>query len=131
MPIRDLMQTEQALKENLGGGTGGQVADTQASRIATVENDVLSAFAQVNWHFGDAFTLQLGGRITKDERDGTRVLSITDINFDPLNLGVQPVAPIIYGGLFGITSTNLVAYTQSPDPTTAGTANALVYGIGS
>jgi outer membrane receptor protein involved in Fe transport len=112
-----------------GAGVGGQVADTQASRLATVENDVLSAFAQVNWHIGDAFTLQLGGRVTNDSRDGLRTLSITETDFDPLNLTTQPQAPIIYAGLFGITSTNLVAYTQSPDPTTAGTANALVYGI--
>jgi outer membrane receptor protein involved in Fe transport len=113
-----------------GAGVGGQVADTQASRIASVENDVLSAFAQVNWHISDTFTLQLGGRVTNDSRDGLRTLSITESDFDPLNLATQPQAPIIYAALFGITSTNLVAYTQSPDPTTAGTANALVYGVG-
>jgi iron complex outermembrane receptor protein len=108
-------------------GTGATVADTQASRLATVENDVLSAFAQVNWHISDAFTLQLGGRVTNDSRDGARTLSITEADFDPLDLAAQGQAPFIYANLFGITSTNLVAYSQSPDPTTSAIANAFVY----
>jgi len=108
-------------------GTGATVADTQASRLATVENDVLSAFAQVNWHISDAFTLQLGGRVTNDSRDGDRTLSITEADFDPLDLATQGQAPFIYANLFGITSTNLVAYSQSPDPTTSAIANAFVY----
>ena len=50
-------------------GGGNWVAGTQAARIATVENDVISAFAQFNWHVSEAFTIQLGARVTKDERD--------------------------------------------------------------
>jgi len=107
---------------------GDWVQNTQASRLATVDNDVLSAFAQLNWHVSDVFTLQLGGRVTKDERDGSRTLSITDLNFNPL-APEKIAAPIVYGGLFGITSTDLVELTQSPSPLLSGQANALVYGI--
>ena len=57
-------------------GTGDLAAGTEANRIAMVDNDVISAFAQFNWHVSDVFTLQLGGRYTKDERDGSRTLSI-------------------------------------------------------
>ena len=50
-------------------GSGAAVANTMASRTASVDNDVLSAFAQFNWHLSDSFTLQVGARVTKDERD--------------------------------------------------------------
>ena len=87
-------------------GSGPLVAGTEANRIATVDNDVISAFAQFNWHISDVFTLQLGGRFTKDERDGFRTLTILAEGGGPLP-AAQFAAPIIYGGLFGITSTNL------------------------
>jgi len=109
-----------------GGGTW--VAGTQASRLATVDNDVISAFAQFNWHVSDNFTVQLGARITKDERDGFRTLEIVSQDFSPLP-AAQIAAPLIYGGLFGITSTNLIPLSQFPVPALAGPANALLYGV--
>jgi outer membrane receptor protein involved in Fe transport len=108
---------------------GDFVQSTQASRLAGVDNDVLSAFAQVNWHISDAFTLQLGGRVTNDKRDGFRTLSITDLDYQPL-APAQAGAPIVYASLFGITSTNLQALTQAPDPTGA-QATALLGLLGS
>jgi outer membrane receptor protein involved in Fe transport len=87
-------------------GAGDLVAGTQAARVADVENDVLSAFAQFNWHLSDAFTLQLGGRITKDERDGNRTLAIQTDSFGTLP-APQVGAPLVYANLFGISSTNL------------------------
>jgi outer membrane receptor protein involved in Fe transport len=111
-------------------GAGDLVQDTQASRLASVDNDVLSAFAQVNWHINDAWTLQLGGRITNDKRDGARTLSIVDGDFAPLGLS-QIGAPLVYGNLFGITSTNLNDLAQLPIPELAGPALALLYGVDS
>jgi len=87
-------------------GFGNLVAGTQASRIATVDNKVLSAFAQFNWHVSDAFTLQVGGRITQDERDGFRTLSIIGLDGNALP-APQTLAPLVYANLFQITSTNL------------------------
>ena len=89
-------------------GSGTLVADTQASRLAMVDNDVLSAFAQFNWHVSDAFTLQVGGRVTNDERDGSRTLSIVAGDFSPLP-AAQVGAPIVYASGFGISSTNLAS----------------------
>jgi outer membrane receptor protein involved in Fe transport len=111
-------------------GSGDFVQDTQASRIASVDNDVLSAFAQFNWHISDAWTLQLGGRVTNDKRDGARTLSIVDGDFQPL-APAQIAAPLVYGSLFGITSTNLNDLAQLPVPALAGPANALLYGVDS
>mgnify|MGYP001552352973 FL=1 len=111
-------------------GSGDFVQDTQASRIASVDNDVLSAFAQFNWHVSDSWTLQLGGRVTNDKRDGARTLSIVDGDFQPLP-GAQIAAPLVYGSLFGITSTNLNGLAQSGVPALAGPALALLYGVDS
>lgn len=107
------------------GPAGALIRDTQASRLAGVDNDVLSAFAQINWHVTDSFTLQVGGRVTQDERNGFRTLSIVKNDGSPLP-PQQASAPVVYAAGFGITSTNLVALAQvSP------TAAALVYGVDS
>lgn len=87
-------------------GSGPLVSGTQASRLAGVENDVISGFAQFNWHVTDRFTVQLGARVTKDERDGFRTMEILSQDFSPLPPQQVPAA-ILYGALFGITSTNL------------------------
>jgi outer membrane receptor protein involved in Fe transport len=109
-------------------GSGLAVANTMASRTAGVDNDVLSAFAQFNWHVSDNFTVQVGGRVTKDERDGFRSLSIVSGDFSDLP-AAQISAPLVYGGLFGITSTDLIPLSQLPIPPLAGPANALLYGV--
>ena len=90
-------------------GWGDLLAGTEANRLATVDNDVISAFAQFNWHISDAFTLQLGGRYTQDDRDGFRTLSIFAQGGGALP-AAQVAAAFPYAALFGITSTNLAAF---------------------
>ena len=109
-------------------GSGAAVANTMATRTAGVDNDVLSAFAQFNWHLSDNFTLQVGARVTQDERDGFRSLSIVSGDGSDLP-AAQIAAPLVYGSLFSITSTNLVPLSQLPVPALAGPANALLYGV--
>ncbi len=89
-------------------GSGDLVANTEAARSAFVENDVLSAFAQFNWHVSDTFTAQIGGRITDDERDGGRTMRIQALGGGTLPVP-QTAAPVVYASLFGITSTNLAS----------------------
>lgn len=110
-------------------GAGNLVAATQASRVANVDNDVLSAFAQFNWHINDAWTLQLGGRITQDDRSGSRSLSIVSLDGSALPVP-QTGAPFVYANAFGITSTNLNTLAMSTDPTTAGTAQFFLASLG-
>ena len=87
-------------------GAGTLVLNTQAAREANVDTDVWSVFGQFNWHFNDAWTLQLGGRYTEEEKTGDRTIEIVDLNFDPLP-AAQATAPIVYANLFAISSTNL------------------------
>ena len=113
-------------------GSGDAVADTVADRVATVDNDVISAFAQFNWHLSEAFTLQLGGRVTQDDRDGFRTLTIVSGDGSALP-PTQITGPLVYANLFQITSTNLVDLSMLPsspgtDPL-IGAANALLYGV--
>ena len=109
-------------------GSGLAVANTLAARMAGVDADVLSAFAQFNWHVSENFTVQLGGRITNDKRDGFRTLSIVSGDFSELP-AAQVTAPLVYGSLFGISSTNLIPLSQAPVPPLADAANALLYGV--
>ena len=88
-------------------GSGTAIAASKADRLAFVKNDVLSAFAQFNWHINDAYTLQLGGRITQDERDGRRTLRILGLDSNPLP-PAQALAPVVYSAAFRITSEELV-----------------------
>jgi len=110
-------------------GSGDLVANTQASRLASVDADVISAFAQFNWHFGEIFTLQVGARITNDQRDGDRTLEIVSGDFSPLPVP-QTAAPLVYANLFGITSTNLNALSQSTIPQLSVPATAFLGSLG-
>ena len=76
-------------------GAGDLVSGTEASRAAIVDNDVISAFAQFNWHINDIWTLQLGGRVTKDDRTGSRTLSIVGAGGSALPVP-QTGAPLVY-----------------------------------
>ncbi|MGI9271541.1 MAG: TonB-dependent receptor [Woeseiaceae bacterium] len=110
----------------LSPGAGTLVSDTQADRVATVDSDVLSAFAQFNFNVSDAFTIQVGGRITQDERDGYRTLAINEVGGGPLP-AAQITAPFVWANLLDITSTNLVAFSQSPVPQLSVPANAFLF----
>ncbi len=97
-------------------GAGDLIAGTQAARLADVDNDVISVFAQLNWHVSDNVTVQIGGRFTNDKRDGNRTLSIQGEGGGALPVP-QTAAAVVYANAFGLTSTNLVALADLGDPT--------------
>ena len=113
----------------LSPGAGSLISNTQADRVATVDADVLSAFTQFNFHINDDFTMQLGGRITKDKRDGTRSLTINSLGGAPLP-AQQVAAPLVWANLLDITSTNLNDLAQSPVPQLSVPATALLGALG-
>jgi outer membrane receptor protein involved in Fe transport len=109
-----------------GAGNGDAVSGTMADRIATVDNDVISAFAQFNFAVSDSFVIQVGGRVTQDDRDGFRTLTIVKDDGSPLP-AAQVTAPFVYAGLLDITSTNLVGLAQLPVPPLSVPANAFLF----
>ncbi len=96
-------------------GAGSLISGTQAARTAQVDATVLSAFAQFNYHFSDDLTLQLGGRVTNDDKDGSRVLFAEALGGGDLP-AAQAGAAVVYASLFGITTTNLQALAALGDP---------------
>ncbi len=101
---------------NPADGAGPLVSGTQAARQAQVDATILSAFAQVDWHIQENVTLQLGARITNEDKDGSREMNI-QTNTGGALPAAQAGAPVIYANLFGITSTNLEALAGLGDPT--------------
>jgi outer membrane receptor protein involved in Fe transport len=104
VPIGNILSPPSA--PGAGDGAGDQIAGTMADRVATVDSDVISAFLQLNFNVSDTFTIQVGGRVTKDERDGFRNLTIVKDDGSPLPL-TQFGAPVVWAGLLDITSSNL------------------------
>ena len=89
-----------------GPGAGNLIAGTQASRVALVDADVYSGFAQVNWRLSDALTLQIGGRLTHETKDASRNMTILAQGGGALP-AAQAGAPLVFAQVFGITSENL------------------------
>ncbi len=106
------------------GAPGPLLANTQAARTAQVDATILSAFAQVNWHLNEEFTLQLGGRVTNDNRDGSRVMNIETAGGEALP-AAQAGAAVVYAGGFGISSTNLAAIAGLGSPSAIALLDAL------
>ncbi len=106
------------------GGSGALISGTQAARHAHVDTTVWSAFAQFNYHVSDDVTLQLGGRVTNDKRDGTRIMNIEAAGGGALP-AAQAAAAIVYAGGFAISSTNLAAIAGAGNPTAAFLLNKL------
>jgi len=89
----------------VGANVGNLFANTAAPREAFVDADIFSAFAQLDWHLNDTVTLQLGGRITHESKDGTRTISITAADGSPLP-AAQAIVADFYGAVFGLAADN-------------------------
>jgi outer membrane receptor protein involved in Fe transport len=75
------------------------IANTGSPRFFSQSADSYSGFAQVSWNASEEFRSTLGLRYTKDKKNASRTLSITDIDGNPLT-GLQAVvAPIVYAAL--------------------------------
>ena len=86
-------------------GAGDLFAGTKGPRNAKVDASVYSAFAQVSWHVTDDLTLQLGGRLTHEKKDGSRNLTVTNLDGSALS-GARLLAPDFYGFVFDIGTDN-------------------------
>ncbi|MCL6741056.1 TonB-dependent receptor [Sphingomonas sp. RB56-2] len=88
-------------------GFGTLTGGTRAAREAKVEAKILSAFAQLNYDITDQFRVTVGGRVTHEEKEGDRTLTIQTLAGGDL-AGMQAVvAPLVYAQLLNISSTNL------------------------
>jgi outer membrane receptor protein involved in Fe transport len=91
----------------LQGIAGTAVAATGTPRVFKQDSTSYAAFAQVSWNMSEEFRSTFGLRYTKDDKDATRSLKITEIDGDPL-VGLQAVAaPQVYAAVFNVRRTDL------------------------
>ena len=91
----------------LQGIAGTAVAGTGTPRLFTQDAESYSAFAQVSLNLSEEFRSTFGLRYSKDEKDATRSLKITEIDGDPL-AGLQAAAaPSVYAAVFNVRRTDL------------------------
>ncbi|MCL6683674.1 TonB-dependent receptor [Sphingomonas alba] len=89
------------------GAFGNYIRDTRAARQAHVDTDILSAFGQLTYKFNEHFRVNVGGRVTHEKKEGDRNITIEGIDGSTLT-GTQAImAPIVFGSLFHISSSNL------------------------
>jgi outer membrane receptor protein involved in Fe transport len=84
------------------GTAGTQIANTGTPRVFRQDSKSYSAFAQVSWNMSAEFRSTFGLRYTKDEKDASRLLTITDINGNPLAGAQAVLAPVVYGAVFNV-----------------------------
>ncbi len=91
----------------LQGVAGTAVAGTGTPRDFKQDAESYSAFAQFSWNMTEEFRSTLGLRYTKDKKNATRSLRITEIDGDPL-AGLQAaLAPTVYANVFNVRRTDL------------------------
>ncbi|HHL32087.1 MAG TPA: TonB-dependent receptor [Oceanospirillales bacterium] len=86
-------------------GLGDLFANTSGPREALVDTDIFSAFAQFDWHISDNVTLQIGGRLTHESKDGSRNLTIAAADGSPLPAS-QAIVADLYGAVFDVSASN-------------------------
>jgi iron complex outermembrane receptor protein len=87
-----------------GPGLGQFVADTGTPRTLDQETDSFALFGELTWSIGDRTRLTFGGRLSKDKKKAERILTITDINGDPLPPETEIYTLGLYAGLFNVTN---------------------------
>ena len=111
-------------------GNGKYFKDTRAAREANVDTDILSAFAQVNYDITDQFRVTVGGRVTHEEKDGDRTLTIQNIDGTPLTGAAAVVAPLLYANILKISSTNLTTIAGAGLPGFSAMAQGFLNALG-
>ncbi|HEX9707034.1 MAG TPA: TonB-dependent receptor [Steroidobacteraceae bacterium] len=99
----------------LQGIAGTAVAGTGTPRHFSQDARSYSVFTQLGWNIAEEFRTTLGLRWSTEKKDATRVLTITEIDGDPL-AGLQAVAaPSVYAAVFNVRRTDLHDLSGSRD----------------
>ncbi|GMG88522.1 TonB-dependent receptor [Biformimicrobium ophioploci] len=80
-----------------------QIGGTAAARVFEQGSDAWAAFGQFTWNIDDSNRLTVGGRYTREDKDGSRVLNATMIDGSPLG-AANAAAAALYYGVFAVQS---------------------------
>ncbi len=97
----------------LAGGALAPVTGTSVHRDYFADSDLLAAFGQVSWNVTDSLRLTVGGRYTTEDKDASRVMNVWDTATQTVT--VNPVAPLVFAGAFGIQSEQTTGHNLAGD----------------
>ena len=106
MPVLTSAFLQQGLCNSLAtcSGLAGAFSNAVNPRVYSQDSTLYSAFAQATWHINDSWKLTFGGRYTAEDKDGSRVTTLTAGLGGP-NLPPQ-VAPL-FAAVLGIVPHNI------------------------
>ncbi len=86
----------------LQGIAGTMIANTGTPRLFEQDSQAWAVFGQLTWNITDSFRATGGLRYTNEEKDASRLLTITDIEGDPLSGLPSVLAPAVYSAAFNV-----------------------------
>jgi outer membrane receptor protein involved in Fe transport len=89
------------------GRAGTMIANTGTPRVFSQDAKSYSGFAQLSWNMSDEFRTTFGLRYSKDEKDASRVFTVTNIDGSPLTGLQAALAPAVYRLVFNARNHNL------------------------
>ena len=84
----------------LAGGALVPLLGTSATRDFETESSSWAIFSQATWNISPDWRLTVGGRFTREDKDGSRVINVTAADLG--SISTSPVAPILYTAVFAI-----------------------------
>ncbi len=84
----------------LAGGALVPLLGTSATRDFETESSSWAIFSQATWNISPDWRLTVGGRFTREDKDGSRVINVTEADLG--SISTSPAAPILYTAVFAI-----------------------------
>ena len=84
----------------LAGGALVPLLGTSATRDFETESSSWAIFSQATWNISPDWRFTVGGRFTREDKDGARVINVTAADLG--SISTSPVAPILYTAVFAI-----------------------------
>ena len=90
-----------------GPAAGALMANTSAPRFFYQDTELISVFGQANWNINDRWFITGGARISREQKDASRILEIADIHGGQLPPATSPITEALYAAVFNITPHSL------------------------
>jgi iron complex outermembrane recepter protein len=88
------------------------LGNTASPREFTQQSDVAALFAHATWHAADLWRVSFGGRFTREKKEATRTLTLTNLDTTPLDPQMAPLTVALYNTLFNATPHALAGHRR-------------------
>ncbi len=96
----------------IAGGALSPILNTSATRRFNQDSDLWAVFGQVTFNFSDYWALTAGGRYTKEDKDGSRIIEVIDLATG-MTVPTGSASAGIYTGVFAIENEQLTGHNLS------------------